>query len=66
MENRITCSVCERNRAEYKTNGEYLLESFPYLCKDCFKALVSSRKESKTFYDKIGIHKEQATAEVLV
>ncbi|MCE7699796.1 MAG: hypothetical protein K8E24_013605 [Methanobacterium paludis] len=58
------CSVCGKENAEYKTDGEYLHDSWPYLCKDHYRMLIDIKEDYKQHYHKIEVvSEEKAIAE---
>lgn len=58
MENGITCSLCE-NKAEYRAVDDTYKQLAPFLCSRCLEGL-------EDWYQRIGMHKEEATAEIEV
>lgn len=48
----MKCSICEK-QAEYQTEGEFLGETFPYLCREHYEQIVGVDPVAKKYYHRI-------------
>lgn len=54
----MECAICKGN-ADYKATEQPFMKLAPFLCAECVKGLERR-------YEKIGMHKQEAVAEVEV
>lgn len=61
----MKCSICKEKEAEWKSVG-IMKHIYPVLCDECLTKICKGVCEKTEYHERIGVHKEQATAEVLV
>ena len=58
----MKCSICEK-QAEYQTDGKFLSETFPCLCREHYKQIVKMDPVARKYYYRIPEVKENVAVE---